>query len=193
MATRLIVVRRDDTLVPVDAASIDALRKMPTNRELGADVVQPRNIQLHRKAFALAQLAFSYWEPESFVSATEKRTVGSLGKFLVDHGLPRDTVRELCVSFLRHLNARRETVEAEKSFEGFREFITVEAGHYSVIMTPSGPRKTAKSWSFASMEEGEFREFYRDLFNACWHLVLAQKFESMEDAEAAAGQLLTFD
>lgn len=193
MAERIIVRRQGNALVPVDQQGIDALHKLPTDREMAADVVVPRNIRLHRKAFALLQLAFSYWEPANFVTTVEKTTVGQLGKFLVARGLERETVRALCVEFLRHLNSRRQTLEAEKSFESFREFITVEAGYFDVVLTPAGPKKVAKSWRFASMDETTFSNFYRALFNACWRLVLSQHFDSEDEAESAAEQLLTFD
>lgn len=193
MAERIIVRRQGNALVPVDQQGIDALHKLPTDREMAADVVVPRNIRFHRKAFALLQLAFSYWEPANFVTTVEKTTVGQLGKFLVARGLERETVRNLCVEFLRHLNSRRQTLEAEKSFEAFREFMTVEAGYFDVVLTPAGPKKVAKSWSFASMDETTFSNFYRALFNACWRLVLSQHFGSEDEAEAAAEQLLSFD
>jgi len=193
MAERIIVRRRGNALVPVDQQGIDALHKLPPDREMAADVVVPRNIRFHRKAFALLQLAFSYWEPKNFVTAVERNTVASLGKFLVSRGLDRDAVRALCGEFLRHLNSRRQTLEAEKSFEAFREFVTVEAGFYDVVQTPAGPRKVAKSWRFSSMDEAEFFELYRAIFSVCWRLVLSQHFDSEDEAEAAAEQLLTFD
>lgn len=193
MAERIIVRRQGNALVPVDQQGIDALHKLPTDREMAADVVVPRNIRFHRKAFALLQLAFSYWEPANFVTTVEKTTVGQLGKFLVARGLERETVRNLCVEFLRHLNSRRQTLEAEKSFEAFREFMTVEAGYFDVVLTPAGPKKVAKSWRFASMDETTFSNFYRALFSACWRLVLSQHFDSEDEAESAAEQLLTFD
>lgn len=193
MAERIIVRRQGNALVPVDKQGIEAVLRLPKDKELAADVVVPRNVRFHRKAFALLQLSFSYWEPKNFVTAVERNTVASLGKFLVSRGLDRDAVRALCEEFLRHLNSRRQTLEAEKSFEAFREFITVEAGYFDVVLTPAGPKKVAKSWRFASMDETAFSNFYRALFNACWRLVLSQHFDSEDEAESAAEQLLTFD
>lgn len=193
MAKRIIVRRQGNALVPVGPSDVDALQALPTDRELAAEVVVPRNVRLHRKAFALAHLAFSYWEPKNLVTNVERHTVGQLGKFLAASGLERDTVRSLCVEFLRHLDRRRQTLEAEKSFDAFREFITIEAGYFDVVLTPSGPRKVAKSWRFASMDDTTFAAFYGALFSACWRLVLAQHFDSETEAEAAAEQLLTFD
>lgn len=193
MAERILMRRRGDMLVPEDSAGIDALRKMPTDRTLGATVVVPRNIGLHRKAFALVNLAFDYWEPSSFVTAVERQTIAKLGRFLIDNGMDLDTVANLANQFVRHLSTARQTVEAEKSFDAFRDFVTVEAGYYSVIHTPAGPRKDAKSWSFASMDDQEFAVFFKALLAACWRLVLSQHFDSQEAAEAAAMQLLEFD
>lgn len=193
MPERIIVMRRGSGLVPVFSEGREALAKLPHNKELSATIVQPRNIKLHRKAFALAQLAFQYWEPESLITKTERDTVVKLGKFLVTHGLHRDTVRSLCAEFVGHLKTARQSVEAEKDFEAFREFITVQAGYYSVVHTPAGPKRVAKSWSFGSMDDTAFSAFYKAMFNACWKLVLSQHFESEEDAEAAMLDLLSFD
>lgn len=185
--------RRGDMLVAIDPQGIDAIRKLPKDKQLGVTVAVPRNIGLHRKAFALTKLTFDYWQPANFVSTVERKTVVSLGAFLVDHGIERETAKDLCTQFLIRLNASRETLEAEKSFDAFRDFVTIDAGYYNVIHTPGGPRKEAKSWSFASMDDVAFGVFYKALFASCWRLVLSQHFESEEDAQAAAEELLGFD
>lgn len=45
--------RVGSTLVPADEVAEEELRKLPTDRDLRADVVAPRNPRLHRKAFVL--------------------------------------------------------------------------------------------------------------------------------------------
>ena len=52
----------------------------------------------------------------------------------------------------------------EKSREAFREWITIEAGHFHLIHTPDGVRKEAKSISWASMDDTAFEPLYRDVF-----------------------------
>lgn len=190
---RIIMQRRGDMLVAIDPQGIDAVRKLPKDKQLGVTVAVPRNIGLHRKAFALVKLSFDYWQPTNFISTVERSTVVSLGKFLVEHGIEYATAHGLCSQFLIRLNASRETLEAEKSFDAFRDFVTIDAGYYNVIHTPAGPRKEAKSWSFASMDDVAFGVFYKALFASCWRLVLSQHFESEDDAQHAAEELLSFD
>ena len=185
--------RRGDMLVPMDGANRDELRKLPEGIGLGVTAVKPRNLAFHRKAFSLVQLAFQYWQPTNYLSTVERHTVRTLGEFLCNNGLEYDTVSALCSSFLRHLNNKRgETLEAEKSFEAFRDFITVQAGFCDVVISPAGPRKVAKSWSFANMDQDTFEALYAQIMNVCWELVLKQTFESQEAAEAAAEQLLQY-
>lgn len=193
MAERIIMQRRGDMLVAVDPAGIDAIRKLPKDKPLGVTAVVPRNIKLHRKAFGLVQLAFHYWNPSNFITSVERKTVVSLGAFLVDHGIARETAKDLCTQFLIRLNAGRETLEAEKSFDAFRDFLTIDAGYYTVIHTPSGPRKEAKSWSFGSMDDVEFSRFFKALLSSSWRLVLSQHFATETDAEDAAEAMLGFE
>ena len=77
----------------------------------------------------------------------------------------------------------------DKSREAFREWVTIEAGHFHLVRTPDGVRKEAKSISWASMDDTAFQPLYRDVFNACWRLVLSAHFESEEAALSAADQI----
>ena len=86
----------------------------------------------------------------------------------------------------------RAASAVEKSREAFREWITIEAGHFHLIHTPDGVRKEAKSISWASMDDTAFEPLYRDVFAACWRLVLSSHFETEADAMAAADQMGTF-
>lgn len=193
MADRMMMQRRGDMLVPADQQAVEVLRSLPVGQPLGVDTVQVRNAGLHRKAFALMQLAFDYWQPENLVSTVERKTVHKLGKFMVDNGVDRDAARNLCGQFLRKLNASRETLEPEKSFEAFREFVTVEAGFCDTVITPSGPKRVAKSWAYKNMSEARFQELYGAVFEVLWRLVLKQTFASPDEAETAAMALLGFD
>lgn len=52
------------------------------------------------------------------------------------------------------------------SFEMFREYVTVKAGHYEADLTPQGHiRARAKSISFAKMDEAEFERLYSDVLD----------------------------
>lgn len=193
MGDRIIVRRHGHALVPVGPHDIEALQELPNGRELAANVVVPRNIKLHRKAFAMLNLTFDYWQPSNLVSSVEQQTVNRLSAFLVRSGLDGEAVKALCSEFMGHLERSRESLEGEKSREAFREFITIEAGYFDIVLTPGGPRKRAKSWRFGSMDDQTFSAMYSAIFAACWRLVLSQHFDSADEAEAAAEQLLQFD
>ncbi|MNR39807.1 hypothetical protein D3C85_1580430 [compost metagenome] len=97
-------------------------------------------------------------------------------------------------AYLAKLEAERaERFPAvDKSREAFREWVTIEAGHFHLVQTPDGIRKEAKSIAWASMDEDGFAALYKDVFAACWRLVLGAHFASEEEAMMAADQLGTF-
>lgn len=193
MAERMMMQREGDGLVPADQASRDELRKLPENTLLGVTAVKPRNLRFHRKVFSLVQLAFQYWNPTDYLTTVERSTVRTLADYLCHHGLDAEAVSNLCAGFLGHLNERRgERLEAEKSFEAFRDFITVEAGFCDTVISPAGPRRVPKSWAFANMDEDTFQALYKQIFTVCWELILKQTFSTPDAAEAAAEQLLSY-
>ena len=187
------LVRRGDGLFPVNPSDLDAVRKLPVGKPCKASVVQPRNLQFHRKAFALMNMAFEYWQPETLVTRTESETVRKLGQFLVAHGMSKEAAQNVLGPFTYHLAAQREGMEFEKSFEAFRDWLTVEAGYYRLIQTPVGPRKDPRSISFAAMDGDSFSEYYRAIFNVLWRVILSRSFPSEEDANAAVDRLLSFE
>lgn len=193
MAKTLRLNRRGDMLIAADNDSLDALRELPEGKALKGQIVAPRNEAFHRKVFSMVQLAHQMWEPTTYLSSVERHTVQMLADYLCQNGLNADAVSSLCIGFMQRLDDKRsERSDFDKSFQAFRNFITVEAGFYDVVITPAGPRKEPKSWSFAKMDEDTFQELYKAIFGVCWSLVLEQRFESPEAAEAAAEQLLNY-
>lgn len=82
----------------------------------------------------------------------------------------------------------------EKNFECFREDITILAGFRELTVNVKGTvRYRAKSISFASMEETEFNDLYKAVFNVCWRMVL-HKVNGMTEAvaESAINQMMSF-
>jgi len=63
MAVEIYLRKLYDTLVPCDQAQAEVLERLKPNAEYKAVFTQPRNPGFHRKAFALAQIAFDAWEP----------------------------------------------------------------------------------------------------------------------------------
>ena len=81
--------------------------------------------------------------------------------------------------------------KAKCSFEMFRSYVTVKAGHYTVELTPSGEvRATPKSISFGNMEQEEFEQLYSDVLD----LILREFLTgwSDDDLKNAVNQMLAF-
>ncbi|EDA5801383.1 DUF1367 family protein, partial [Salmonella enterica subsp. enterica serovar Stanley] len=80
-----------------------------------------------------------------------------------------------------------------KSFDAFREWVTVQAGFYTGHFYPDGSRgRRAKSIAFASMDETEFQQVYKAVLNVLWNWILFRKFSSLEEVENVAAHLLEF-
>lgn len=81
-----------------------------------------------------------------------------------------------------------------KNFDRFREDILILAGHYEASYSVDGFVKLrAKSISFASMGEDEFREVYRGVLDVVWEKVLREaNFRSKEEVDQVVNQLLAY-
>ncbi|HGE6882324.1 TPA: DUF1367 family protein, partial [Citrobacter amalonaticus] len=80
-----------------------------------------------------------------------------------------------------------------KSFDAYRAWVTVEAGHYDAIQLPDGTlRKHPRSIAFANMDETEFQKLYKSALDVLWRWILSRTFNSREEAENAAAQLMSF-
>jgi hypothetical protein len=189
----LMLVRRGHGLVPANPSDAEALQKLPIGKELRASITQMRNGKFHRKAFSLLSLGFEYWEPETVVTKIERDTVLKMCRFMVANGLPAETAKAIGTAFMEEANRQRQGVEADKSFDAFRDWVTVEAGYCRAVKTPAGVRKEPVSISFASMDETAFQGYYRAVFSVLWRLVLSKNFKTEAEAENAVAELLSFD
>lgn len=167
--------------------------------KLGAVIVgnfkQIRNPKFHRKFFALLNLTFDYYEPSSGVlTADEKRIATKIFMTLDNHNNKNGFFIDFGREFMRsESEERRATIESiEKAFEPFRKWLIVEAGFYDEIPVPGGIVKEAKSISFAKMEDIEFSQLYKSVFDVCWRFVLSRVFKDEHEAEEAAVSLLNF-
>ena len=176
--------------MPVNESDADAIQRLKHGTIYRADVTAPRNLKRHRRFFALLNLAFDYWQPESMVAEVERATIERFGKYLINHSVSTDAVYALKAGFLNELEFNRQHSEAGKDFESFRAWITVKAGFFNLINSPAGPRKVPKSISFAQMDDVEFSDFYRQILNVCWELCLHKIFNNQDEL---AKQLLEFE
>ena len=124
------------------------------------------------------------------VSEIEKQTVSNLKKYMAHHGVTGEAIDALCLGFVQHLENHRQEYDTGKDFESFREYVTVKAGFFQMVTTPSGLRKVPKSISFAKMDEADFSNYYRQVLNVCWSLCLHKVFENQDQL---AESLLRFE
>lgn len=87
---------------------------------------------------------------------------------------------------------RGEAVEA--NFERFRKDVTILAGHYVPVVNLRGEvRLEAKSIAFSRMNELEFNDLYRDVFNVLWSRVLQSSYASPEEVERVLNEMMAFE
>lgn len=84
---------------------------------------------------------------------------------------------------------------AEKSFEKFRADTTILAGHYDVVVNIQGDVQVVpKSISFAAIDDIEFNDIYRSVFNVIWSKVISKVNGFTEEKmENAVNQLMSFN
>ncbi|WP_017903583.1 DUF1367 family protein [Pseudomonas asplenii] len=191
----LALIRTAQGLVPATEADREAIQTWKTGQVIHGKFTKMRNARFHGKFFAMLDLAWDYWEPVGgLIPRQELRGIRGLAKFFEEASGKPGQLSHAVEAYIAQLEKdRAERFPAvDKSREAFRDWITIEAGHYHLVQTPDGIRKERKSISWASMDDTEFEPLYRDVFNACWRLVLSAHFESEEAALAAADMIGSF-
>lgn len=187
-----LMMRSGAGLFPLNKSDREQMEKLPHGKDLRVNVTAMRNSKFHRKAFSLLNLGFDCWSPDCMVTKVETDTVVKLSKFMVSHGLPEDSAHAMCTAFLSELNTKRGSIDAYRSFESFRDWVTVEAGFYRIVQTPAGVKKEPLSISFSSMDETKFGEYYKAIFDVIWQLILFKTFPSEKAAQEAVDNMLGF-
>ncbi|MBJ2254850.1 DUF1367 family protein [Pseudomonas sp. MF6784] len=188
----LALIRTVQGLVPATEADRELTQKWKLGQVVHGKFTKMRNAKFHGKFFSMLDLAWEYWEPVGgLVPRQEMRGIRGLAKFFEAQSGKPGQLSHAVDAYIAGLElARAERFPAvDKSREAFREWVTIEAGHFHLVRTPDGVRKEAKSISWASMDDTAFEPLYRDVFNACWRLVLSAHFESEEAALSAADQI----
>lgn len=197
MAQQLQLIKQSSgILIPATPETSDFLHtKCKLGSVLEADFRQLRNPAFHRKFFALLNLGFEYWEPTGgAISSNERRLVTGYAKFLATFGGSEPTLLDAAEQYLTRIADRRAgSISICKSFDAYRSWVIVEAGHYDAIQLPDGTlRKHPRSIAFASMDELEFQQLYRAALDVLWRWILSRAFRSQAEAENAAAQLLSY-
>lgn len=197
MAQQLQLIKQSSgILIPATPETSDFLQsKCKLGAVLVADFKQVRNPAFHRKFFALLNLGFEYWEPTGgAISSNERRLVTGYAKFLSTFGSSEPALLDAAEQYLARIADRRAgSITICKSFDAYRSWVIVEAGHYDAIQLPDGTlRKHPRSIAFASMDETEFQQLYRSVLDVLWRWILSRAFRSQSEAENAAAQLQHF-
>lgn len=191
----IFLIRTAQGLVPATEADREIVQKWKSGERVHGKFARMRNGRFHGKFFAMLELSYEYWEPKGgLVPRQEARGIYGLAKYFEDMNERPGQLQHAVKAYIEKLEqdrAERFPV-VDKSREAFREWVTVEAGHFTLVQTPDGVRKEAKSIAWAQMDEDSFGQLYRDVFAACWRLVLSSHFDTEADAMAAADMMGSF-
>ncbi|MCZ7836157.1 DUF1367 family protein [Atlantibacter hermannii] len=197
MAQLHLIKQSSGVLIPASVETSDFLHsKCKLGAVLAADFKQVRNPAFHRKFFALLNLGFDYWEPTGgAISSNERKLVNGYARYLAAYGGNEGALMDAAEQYLEQVASRRITngISLCKSFDAYRAWVTIEAGHFDTIQLPDGTlRKHPRSISFASMDETEFQQLYRAALDVLWRWILSRAFSDQREAENAATQLMNF-
>lgn len=196
MAQLQLIKQSSGILIPATAETSDILQsKIRLGAVLEADFRQLRNPAFHRRFFALLNLGFEYWEPTGgAISSNERKLVTGYAKFLASFGGSETTLMDAAEQYLDRIADRRAgSISLCKSYDAYRSWVIVEAGHYDAIQLPDGTlRRHPRSISFANMDETEFQQLYRAALDVLWRWILSKAFRSQDEAQNAAAQLMSF-
>lgn len=184
-------------LLPATPESGDFLQQIKIGEWIHADFKRVRNYAFHKRFFKLLQLGFDYWTPTGgAITPQEQELISGFVDFLCE-SVGREHTPALSDAAEQYLHkvAVKRTNDAAllKSFDAFREWVTIQAGFYTEHFYPDGSRgRRAKSIAFANMDETEFQQVYKSVLNVLWNWILFRKFSSLEEVENVAAQLLEF-
>ncbi|NTZ47926.1 DUF1367 family protein [Lelliottia aquatilis] len=184
-------------LIPATPETSDILQsKIKLGDVLVAEFKRVRNSAFHRRFFALLNLGFEYWEPTGgAISSNERKLINGYAKFLATYAGNESALIDAAEQYLEQVANRRVTngISLCKSFDAYRSWVIVEAGHFDAIQLPDGTlRKHPRSISFANMDEIEFQQLYKAAFDVLWRWILSRSFRNQSEVENIAAQLLGF-
>lgn len=181
------------SLTPATPEASDFLQRVKIGAWLNCDVKQARNYLFHKRFFALLGLGFEYWTPAGgTITQAEKQFLTGYVRYLTSIAGYGEILTETLHAYTERTAQRRAEGHAvAKSFEAFRRWATIEAGFYDEFVLPDHTRRREpRSIAFSNMNEGEFHEVYKAVFNVLWNTILHNKFASQQEAENVAMQLL---
>jgi hypothetical protein len=195
MAQLLQLVKSAPTiLTPATIEASDFLQRVKLGEWIQAEFRRVRNYKFHKKFFKLLQLGFEYWNPTGGAILPEERhLVNGFVNYLCRQVGQQHSVA-LADAADQYLTEAAYTRTGDlallKSFDAYREWVTIQAGYFTEHIYPDGSRnRRAKSISFAKMDEVEFHQLYKSALNVLWNWILFRKFSSPAEVENVAAQL----
>ncbi|AJF73556.1 bacteriophage protein [Raoultella ornithinolytica] len=196
MAQLHLIKQSQGILIPATQETSEFLQsKCRLGAVLEADYKLVRNPAFHRRYFALLNLGFDYWEPTGgAISSNERKLVYGYASFLAAYGGNESALLDAAEQYLDRVAEKRAgSISICKSFDAYRTWVIVEAGHFDAIQLPDGTlKKHPRSISFSSMDDTEFHELYKASLDVLWRWILSRSFNSQMEVENAANQLLSF-
>lgn len=135
MHLQLIKQTSSGLLLPATPESGDFLQQIKIGEWIHADFKRVRNYALHKRFFKLLQLGFDYWTPTGgAIKPRERKLLSGFVDYLCE-SVGREHTPALSNAAEQYLNsiATRRTQDTAllKSFDAFREWVTVQAGFYT--------------------------------------------------------------
>ncbi|HFG7998742.1 TPA: DUF1367 family protein, partial [Salmonella enterica subsp. enterica serovar Enteritidis] len=157
-------------LLPATPESEDFLRSVKIGAWIHADFKRVRNYAFHKRFFKLLQLGFDYWTPiGGAILPQEQELITGFVDFLCESAAQGHSpaLSDAAEQYLHKVAVNRTLdVALLKSFDAFREWVTIQAGFYTEHYYPDGSRgRRAKSIAFANMDETEFQQVYKAVLN----------------------------
>lgn len=190
--SELHLIRTFSGFAPASTQDIESTLRVRIGDVITCQYRKARNPRFHRKFFSLLNLAFEYWNPNSQKTKSEAaRTVERMRTYMMAAGISQDAATTLTDAFLKQDKPELNDYPG-KSFEAFRRWATVEAGFFRWVATPAGPAREPISISFASMDDTEFSQVYKAVFDVLWVYILQHNFSNQQDAETAAERMIQY-
>lgn len=184
-------------LTPATPGASEFLQRIKLGEWIHAEFKRVRNYQFHKRFFKLLQLGFEYWNPTGgAILPEERQLVNGFVDYLCrqvgqQHSIALADAAEQYLADAAQTRTR--DVSLLKSFDAYREWVTIQSGYYTEHVYPDGSRnRRAKSISFANMDELEFQQLYKSALNVLWNFILFRSFKSQDEVENVAAQLLEY-
>lgn len=194
MATKLVVRKEGQYLVPVTSADAEELATFANGRICNATLTtkKDRSYKMHKMYWKLIELALEYWNPEGgLLSKQEKDFATGVVEFIESQGHDAESVKTIMRLYMQDLIdlRKQQIMPTYKDSEMLHKWIKEQVGLYDMIQTPDGLRKEVQSISFDSMSHERWMKYYKQAFNVVWNLVLSTVFKDQDECQAAIDKL----